>query len=66
MWLPHLYEPSHYAAPLPMHETRSRGRTLTARRGGVLITGPILNARVRPRSVPLWGPEARELPSVGK
>ena len=25
-----------------------------------LITGPILNARVRPRRVPLWGPEARE------
>jgi hypothetical protein len=25
-----------------------------------LVTGPILNARVRPRRVPLWGPEARE------
>ncbi len=25
-----------------------------------LITGPILNARVRPRRVPLWGPDARE------
>ena len=25
-----------------------------------LITGPILNARVRPRRAPLWGPEARE------
>jgi hypothetical protein len=25
-----------------------------------LVTGPILNARVRPRRVPLLGPEARE------
>jgi hypothetical protein len=25
-----------------------------------LATGPILNARVRPRRVPLLGPEARE------
>jgi hypothetical protein len=25
-----------------------------------LETGPILNARVRPRRVALWGPEARE------
>jgi hypothetical protein len=25
-----------------------------------LITGPVLNTRVRPRRVPLWGPEARE------
>jgi hypothetical protein len=25
-----------------------------------LVTGPILNARVRPRRVPLPGPEARE------
>jgi hypothetical protein len=25
-----------------------------------LVTGPILNARVRPRRVPLVGPEARE------
>jgi hypothetical protein len=25
-----------------------------------LITGPDLNTRVRPRRVPLWGPEARE------
>jgi hypothetical protein len=25
-----------------------------------LVTGPILNARVRPRRVPLWGPRARE------
>jgi hypothetical protein len=25
-----------------------------------LITGPILNARIRPRRVPLLGPEARE------
>ena len=25
-----------------------------------LVTGPILNARVRPRRVPLRGPEARE------
>ena len=24
-----------------------------------LVTGPILNARVRPRRVPLWGPEPR-------
>ena len=25
-----------------------------------LVTGPVLNARVRPRRVALWGPEARE------
>ena len=25
-----------------------------------LVTGPNLNARVRPRRVPLWGPGARE------
>jgi hypothetical protein len=25
-----------------------------------LVTGPILNARVRPRRVPVWGPEATE------
>ena len=25
-----------------------------------LVTGPILNARIRPRRVPLLGPEARE------
>jgi hypothetical protein len=25
-----------------------------------LVTGPILNARVRPRRVALWGPAARE------
>jgi hypothetical protein len=25
-----------------------------------LVTGPILNARVRLRRVPLWGPEVRE------
>jgi hypothetical protein len=35
-------------------------RLWRARRGGVVITGPILNARVRPRRVPLWRPEARE------
>jgi hypothetical protein len=29
MWLLHLYQPSGHAAPVPMHETRSRGRTLT-------------------------------------
>lgn len=29
--------------------------------GAWLTTGPILNARVRPRRVPLRGPEAREL-----
>lgn len=25
-----------------------------------LVTGPVLNTRVRPRRVALWGPEARE------
>ena len=25
-----------------------------------LVTGPVLNMRVRPRRVALWGPEARE------
>jgi hypothetical protein len=25
-----------------------------------LVTGPILNARVRPRRMTRWGPEARE------
>ena len=25
-----------------------------------LATGPVLNMRVRPRRMPLWGPEARE------
>ena len=25
-----------------------------------LVTGPVLNARVRPRRVALWGPDARE------
>jgi hypothetical protein len=34
----------------------SGGRVGAAR----LVTGPILNARVRPRRVPLWGSEARE------
>ena len=29
MWLPHLYQPSGHAAPVPRRETRSRGRTLT-------------------------------------
>ncbi len=29
-------------------------------RAAWLTTGPVLNTRVRPRRVPLWGPEARE------
>jgi hypothetical protein len=36
-------------------------RRLCGRVGAVwLVTGPILNARVRPRRMTRWGPEARE------
>jgi hypothetical protein len=35
-------------------------RLRRAGRAAWLVTGPILNARVRPRRVPLLGPEARD------
>jgi len=40
-----------------MRERRQRGGRVGA---AWLVTGPILNARVRPRRVPLLVPEARE------
>src|SRR5436190_717131 len=37
MWLPLLYQPSGHAAPILMHETRSRDRTLTVHPSGPMV-----------------------------
>jgi hypothetical protein len=55
---------SFYGAQIVVGEVLRRMRCSGGCGGRVgtawLVTGPVLNTRVRPRRVALWGPEARE------